>query len=98
MTEQREGFWSRLFGSNSRSVREERIAEYLIHRTRDGARLRDVVEESYVRRLASHGEVEEILCRPELVHSARERLEEAFNSGELDWHDKPHPPEAERKV
>ncbi len=37
-----------------------------------------------MRRNCSQIEIEEILVNPELVHAAREHMEEDFQSGELD--------------
>src|SRR5215203_4866037 len=42
------------------------------------------VHSDYVRRNCSQAEIDEIVNTPELVHACRERLEEAFRSGELD--------------
>ncbi|TCJ20198.1 hypothetical protein E0L93_02080 [Rubrobacter taiwanensis] len=87
----REGFWARLFSGYYSTAREERVIEYIIHRMNEGARLRDIVGEEYVRRNASPDEVEEILANPRLVEAARERLELDFESGELDWRRRPDP-------
>jgi hypothetical protein len=43
-----------------------------------------VLKEEYVRRNCTQSEIEEILTNPELVRAAREHMEEAFESGELD--------------
>ena len=45
-------FWDRLFGTYP-SWREEKVLEYIIHRLGDGAHLRHVMQEQYVRRCAS---------------------------------------------
>ena len=50
----------------------------------DGAHLRDVMQEEYVRRNASPDEVEDILDNPKLVEAAHEQLREDFSSGALD--------------
>jgi hypothetical protein len=42
------------------------------------------VQEDYVRRNCTQAEIDEIVNAPELVHACRERMEEAFRSGELD--------------
>lgn len=85
MTEREErSFWNRLFSRDQHSEREERVLEYIQHRVGEGAHLADVVREEYVRRNASASEVEDICARPELVHAARERLQQDFNSDELD--------------
>jgi hypothetical protein len=73
------------FDSNpSRAEREERVLQYIIHRVNESAPLRDIVQEAYVRRNCTQAEIDEIVNAPELVHACRERMEEAFRSGELD--------------
>jgi hypothetical protein len=77
-------FWDRLFTIEYHSAREERVIEYITHRLHDGASLQEILEESYVRRLASPVEVEEICSKPELVQAARQQMEQYFHSEELD--------------
>jgi len=43
----------------------------------------DVVGEEYVRRNASGREIDDILSNPRIVEAARENMQEAFRSGEL---------------
>jgi len=81
---EKRSFWDRLFNTNQRSVREERVLEYIMHRVGEGAHLGDVVNEEYVMRNATPEEVEEICARPELVQAAREHLQQDFGSGDLD--------------
>lgn len=82
--EEKRSFWDRLLNIGVYSGREERVIEYILHRLEDGAPLPEIVREEYVRRNASQEEVEEICARPELVHSARERMTQDFGSGDLD--------------
>ena len=86
MAEGREekSFWERIFSTTIPSAREERVVGYIVHRIGEGANLREVTREEYVRRNASPSEVEEILHNPRLVESAREHLQQDFASGELD--------------
>lgn len=86
MSEEREkkGFWARLFGSRGPSAREQRVLEYIVHRVNEGANLHDVLEEEYVRRNASRGEIDEIASNPQVVEAARESMQEEFKSGNLD--------------
>ncbi len=84
MAKRKRSFWSRLFGNFYRSGREEKVLEYIIHRVGDGASLRDVVQEEYVRRHASPDFVRDILGNPRLVEAARKKMGEDFSSGELD--------------
>jgi hypothetical protein len=71
-------------GNPSRAEREEKVLRYIIHRIDDDAGLHEVLREPYVRRNCSQGEIDEILSNPELVHAAREHLEQTFRSGKLD--------------
>ncbi len=85
MSEERQGFWDRIFfGNRDGSDRERKVREYIIHRVGDGAHLREVLQEEYVRRNASPQEVERILENPELIEAAHEQLRNDFSSGELD--------------
>ena len=77
-------FWDRLFRTHQPTEREQKVAEYIIHRLGEGAHLGDVVEEEYVRRNASPLEIEEICSDPRLIEAAREYLNRDFESGELD--------------
>jgi hypothetical protein len=79
-----QSFWDRLFNLDYHSAREERVVEYIIHRLGEGASLQEIVGEEYVRRNASPAEVDEICSKPELVHAAREHMEQDFSSGEID--------------
>ena len=82
--QEKRSFWQRLFNTNKRSAREERVVGYIMHRIGEGANLREVIQEEYVRRNASSAEVEEILQNPKLLQSAHEHLQQDFSSGELD--------------
>ena len=84
MSEEKQSFWERLFNIQYRSEREERVIEYVIHRIADGAHLRDVLGEEYVRRNASPVEIEQILENPKLIEAAHEKLRDEFASGRLD--------------
>ena len=85
MSEERQGFWDRIFfGSRGDSERERKVREYIIHRVGEGAHLREVLQEEYVRRNASPQEVERILENPELIEAAHQQLRDDFSSGKLD--------------
>ncbi len=86
MAEKRRSFWDRLFGTNNRSGRQDKVLEYVIHRIEDGANLREVLQEEYVRRNATTEEVQRILENPRLIEAAGEQLREDFSSGKLDPH------------
>jgi hypothetical protein len=84
MAEEGRSFWDRVFNTRTSNERERKVIEYIIHRVGDGAHLRDVLGEEYVRRNASSEEVEDILENPRLVEAARESMQEDFSSGYLD--------------
>jgi len=80
-------FWERMLvgtGSSPRAQREEKVLQYVIHRINKDVDLHDVLQEDYVRRTCSEAEIEEIRSNPGLIHAAREHMEHAFRSGELD--------------
>ena len=88
MAEEGRSFWDRVFNTRTSNERERKVIEYIIHRIGDGAHLREVLGEEYVRRNASPEEIEDILDNPRLVEAARESMKEDFTSGDLD----PTPP------
>jgi len=53
VAEKKRSFWDKLFGTNNRSGRQDKVLEYVIHRIEDGANLREVLQEEYVRRNAT---------------------------------------------
>ena len=88
MAEEGRSFWDRVFNTRTSNERERKVIEYIIHRVGDGAHLREVLGDEYVRRNASSEEIEDILDNPRLVEAARESMKEDFTSGDLD----PTPP------
>ena len=74
-------FWDRVFSTQHQSAREKRVIDYIVNRLDDGANLREIVDEEYVRRNASPQEVEHILEKPELIEAARGHMEEDFRAG-----------------
>ena len=85
MSEEKHSFLHRIFfGSGEGTEREQKVVEYISHRIGDGAHLRDVLQEEYVRRNASPTEVEQILDNPKLIEAAHEKMREDFSSGRLD--------------
>ena len=86
MAEQK-SFWDTLIGGTGEgpeAQRQEKVLQYITHRLKAEASLREVLQEEYVRRNCTQLEIEEILINPELVHAARRHMEESFESGELD--------------
>ena len=84
MSEESGGFWDKFFSRPHHYERERKVIEYIIHRIGEGAHLRDVTQEQYVRRNATPEEVEDILGNPRLVKTAHEKMREDFSSGALD--------------
>lgn len=89
MSEEKKSFWARLFSSSRHSAREERALEYIVHRMNEGVPMNEAVEEEYVRRNLSRSQREDIKSDPRLVEAARERMQKAFESGELDPNQRP---------
>ncbi len=85
MTKEHSVFGQFFFGSNpSRAEREEKVLRYIIHRINEDANLHEVLREPYVQHNCSQAEIDEVESNPELIHAAREHLEQAFRAGELD--------------
>lgn len=94
MNEEKHSFLHRIFfGNQEGTERERKVVEYICHRVGDGAHLRDVLGEEYVRRNASPQEVEQILDDPRLIEVAHEKMREEFSSGRLD----PHSPRSDAR-
>ena len=80
MSEENEsGLREPLFGSVHAGP-EDAVLGYVAHRLKEGARLRDVLEEGYVVRNATRNQRNEILTNPRLARTDREGLEEYFDS------------------
>lgn len=87
MAKEEESLWEKIFGTHPhQNEREKKVIEYICHRIADGAHLREIVQEEYVRRNASQVEVEEILSDPRLIEVAHEEMCKYFSSEAL----KPH--------
>ncbi len=74
MYERWKAFWARLFGSSFGWTRRDKVLEYVLRRVGDGARLQEVVQEEYVRRMATRHEMNRILTDPRIVGNAREGM------------------------
>lgn len=83
MTKEHSIFGQFFFSNPSRAEREEKVLQYIIHRINEDAELHEVLQEDYVLRNCSQAEIAEIINNPELIHAAREHLEQTFGSGEL---------------
>jgi len=88
VNEEKRSFWDKLFSRPHHYEREQKVLEYICHRIGDGAHLKDIIQEEYVRRNASPAEIEQILDNPRLVEAAHEEMRKDFSSGNLE----PKPP------
>ena len=84
MAEERRSFWEVLVGNQKGTERERKVLDYVCHRVGDGAHLRDVFQEEYVRRNAAPDEVQQILENPRLIETAHVKMRHDFSSGRLD--------------
>ena len=82
MAKQDKSFFDRLLSSDSYSE-EDKVREYISHRIRNGANLREVLQEEYVLRNTTQTEREEIIRDPRVVRQSREGLNQYFESEEL---------------
>jgi hypothetical protein len=84
VTREHSVFGQFFFGSSpSRAEREEKVLRYIIHRINEDANLQEVLREPYVQSNCSQVEIDEIESNPELIHAAREHMEQTFCSAEL---------------
>ncbi len=84
MSEENRSFLEESFGGTSSPERDERLRQYIVHRLKEGANLREVVREEYVLRHASPNEVDELVREdPKLAQLHREELRQEFESDEL---------------
>jgi hypothetical protein len=93
MSEQDKSFFDRILSSDGYSE-EDKVREYISHRIRNGANLREVLQEEYVLRNTTQTEREEIVRDPRVVQQSREGLKQYFESEEL----APEHPTAAAKV
>lgn len=78
--------WERLLVGSSHDEREEKILQYIVHRLKSDARLKDVVQEEYVRRNVSQEELDEVIGNPELVRAARQHMESTLEDHRAGGH------------
>ena len=82
MSEQDKSFFDRLLSGGGHSE-EDKVREYVRHRIRNGANLREVLQEEYVLRNTTQNERDEIIRDPRVVQESREGLKQDFDSDEL---------------
>lgn len=88
MTEENRSLWDQLFSGSFLEQydrdRERKVIEYICYRVGEGAHLRAVLQEEYVRRHASQAELDDLLDNPRLIEAAHDQMQKDFASGELD--------------
>ena len=82
MSEQDKSFFDRLLSGGGYSE-EDKVREYISHRIRNGANLREVLQEEYVLRNTTQNERDAIIRDPRVVQQSREGLNQYFESDEL---------------
>ena len=82
MSEQDRSFFDKLVSSSGYSE-EDKVREYISHRIRNGANLREVLQEEYVLRNTTQNERDEIIRDPRIAQQSREGLHQYFESEEL---------------
>lgn len=80
----RKGLFERMFAGNPRAAGEDKVREYIVHRIRHGASLKEILQEEYVQRSCNQDELDEVVRDPRLIHEEREELERFFEDGRLD--------------
>lgn len=83
MSDEDRSFFKFLLHVPGRSEREERVYEYMCHRIKAGAKLRDVLHEDYVERNCSREQIDRLIRDPRLIREDREGLRRLFESGEI---------------
>ena len=83
MSEQDKSFFDRLLSGGGGHSEEDKVREYISHRIRNGANLREVLQEEYVLRNTTQNERDEIIRDPRVVQQSREGLKQDFDSDEL---------------
>lgn len=81
MSEEKQGFFARLFNNRANTAREEKSIDYIIHRMNEGEQLKNIVDEEYIRRNLSTSQTEKVLGDSRIVEAAREHMQEEFLSG-----------------
>ena len=83
VSEEKESRVSKLVFGEDRSESEEKVLSYVTHRLKDGAPIREVLQEEYVVRNSTQAQRDKIRQDPRLGQKAREDLKQYFESDEL---------------
>jgi hypothetical protein len=83
VAEKRRSFWDRLFGTNNRSGRQNKVLEYVIHRIEDGANLERCSKKSTSAATPLPRRFRGSSRTPGLLRPLVSKLREDFSSGRL---------------
>ena len=83
MSEENKPFFEKLLSSEGQSQREDKVLEYITHRLRNGANLKETLQEEYVLRNTTQDERDQIIRDPKVVQQSRAGLNQYFDSEEL---------------
>jgi hypothetical protein len=83
VSEENESGLRRVIFGPDHSEAEDKVLTYVSHRLKEGAHIRDVLEEEYVLRNTTPAQRRELLTDPRLVQQYREGLEQYYESDEL---------------
>ena len=83
MSEENESGLRRVIFGPDHSEAEEKVLSYVSHRLKEGARVRDVLEEEYVLRHTTPDQRRELLTDPRLAQQYRKGLKQYYESDEL---------------
>jgi hypothetical protein len=76
-------FFDKLLSGSGRPEREDKVREYISHRLRNGANLREVLQQEYVLRNTTQDERDWLIRDPKVVQQSRAGLNQHFDSDEL---------------
>jgi hypothetical protein len=83
VSEENKPFFEKLLSSEGQSEREDKVLEYISHRLRNGANLKETLLEEYVLRNTTQDERDRIIRNPKVVQQSRAGLNQHFGSDEL---------------
>jgi hypothetical protein len=83
VSEDNKPFFEKLLSSEGQSEREDKVLEYISHRLRNGANLKETLQEEYVLRNTAQDERDRIIRNPKVVQQSRAGLNQYFDSEEL---------------
>jgi hypothetical protein len=83
VSEENESGLRRVMFGPDHSEADEKVLSYVSHRLKEGAHIRDVLEEEYVLRNTTPDQRRELLTDPRLARQYREGLKQYYESDEM---------------